>query len=98
LARYHQGLVVDVLQVPHHGSNTSSTTGFLAATSPSLALLSRGSENRYGHPADEVIKRFDRAGIKMMDTALTGQLNLASTAQGWTIETWADAGRRFWHR
>jgi hypothetical protein len=34
----------------------------------------------------------------MMDTALTGQLNLASTAQGWTIETWADAGRRFWHR
>ena len=98
LARYHQGLVADVLQVPHHGSNTSSTTEFLAATSPSLALLSRGSENRYGHPAADVIKRFERAGIKMMDTALTGQLNLASTAQGWMIETWADAGRRFWHR
>ena len=95
--RYGDDLKVDILQVPHHGSKTSSSLGFLAATEPLMALFSRGSANRFGHPAPEIKRRYERLGIRMLDTAERGQLNLETTAQGWSIDTFADTQIRFWH-
>ncbi len=95
--RYGDDLKVDILQVPHHGSKTSSGLGFLAATEPLMALFSRGSANRFGHPAPEIKRRYERLGIRMLDTAERGQLNLETTAQGWSIDTFADTQIRFWH-
>ena len=96
--RYGDDLKVDLLQVPHHGSKTSSGLGFLAVTQPLIALFSRGSANRFGHPAPEIKRRYERLGIRMLDTAERGQLNLETTAQGWSIETFADTQIRFWHQ
>ncbi len=42
-------LHADVLKVGHHGSRTSSTEPFLEAVSPSIALISAGFENSFGH-------------------------------------------------
>ena len=95
--RYGDDLKVDILQVPHHGSKTSSGLEFLAATQPLMALFSRGSMNRFGHPAPEIKRRYQRLGIRMLDTAERGQLDLETTAQGWSIETFADTQIRFWH-
>lgn len=40
----------DVLKVGHHGSDSSSTTAFLADISCEYAVISVGLDNTYGHP------------------------------------------------
>ncbi len=47
----------DVLKVPHHGSDSSSTSVFLNAVSPAAGVISVGEGNRYGHPHAEVLER-----------------------------------------
>ncbi|KKW14150.1 MAG: internalization-related competence protein ComEC/Rec2 protein [Parcubacteria group bacterium GW2011_GWA2_50_10] len=71
-----QGIYLDshVLKVPHHGSKTSSSESFLAAVSPSLAVIQVGADNRYGHPAKEVLDRFAAFGISVLRSDLQGDI------------------------
>lgn len=50
-----------VLKVGHHGSATSTTQRFVDAVAPSVAVISAGLDNPYGHPALEVTKRLQAA-------------------------------------
>ncbi|MCL2370153.1 MAG: MBL fold metallo-hydrolase [Firmicutes bacterium] len=45
---------IDVLQVGHHGSNSSSSPEFLRALTPTYAIISVG-QNTYGHPTGRVL-------------------------------------------
>ena len=47
----------DVLKVAHHGSATGTTRVFLRAISPAAAVISVGADNRFGHPAPDVVQR-----------------------------------------
>jgi competence protein ComEC len=60
------------LQVPHHGSKTSSGTGFLAALRPAYALVSAGYRNHFNHPHPAVVARYAQAGSDLMNTAQSG--------------------------
>jgi competence protein ComEC len=62
----------DVLKVAHHGSNTSTTSAFVEAARPSLAVISSGANNLYGHPSPEVLARLRRAGVSVLRTDLIG--------------------------
>ena len=75
-----------VLKVGHHGSATSSSAPFLEAVSPSLAVISVGEDNRFGHPDDEVLQRL-RAMLPHDRVLLTSQ-------QG-DVEVTTD-GHRLW--
>lgn len=65
-------LSCDVLKVAHHGSNTSSTDAFLDAAHPSVAVISCGKFNDYGHPHPETISKLTKRGIQIHCTAEQG--------------------------
>jgi competence protein ComEC len=74
----------DVLKVAHHGSRTSSSSAFLAAVRPQLALVSLGAYNRFGHPAPQVLARLDSVGARVVRTDRRGALVLKT--DGRTLE------------
>ncbi|MFH0846082.1 MAG: ComEC/Rec2 family competence protein [Patescibacteria group bacterium] len=72
------GLDVDVLKLGHHGSKTSSGEYFLGLTSPELAIISVGADNRYGHPSQEVLDSLNNLEIKTLRTDEQGTLIIQS--------------------
>lgn len=72
----------DVIKVPHHGSNTSSTPALVAAVSPEIAVVSCGEANRFGFPAAEVIERWQRAGARVLRTDRSGAIAVRIGADG----------------
>lgn len=65
-----------VLSVPHHGSKTASSAGFLDAIHPKIALVSAGYRNHFGHPHPDVVARFAERDIGLFNTADSGYLHL----------------------
>lgn len=78
LERYGERLAdLTVLKVGHHGSKTSSTKAFLETANPALSIFSTGKENRYGHPAAEVVERFRDLQLETVNTAELGTLEFS---------------------
>lgn len=73
LARYPQ-LSADILKVGHHGSRTSSTEAFLAQLGADTAIISCGSNNRFGHPHEETIARLDESKMSIYRTDQDGMV------------------------
>jgi competence protein ComEC len=71
-------LRADVLLVPHHGSKTSSSDGFLDAVQPREAWVQSGYRNRYGHPAEVVMQRYAERGIVVHDSPHCGAMTWRS--------------------
>lgn len=65
---------VDVLVAGHHGSAGSTTQELLNATSPQYTFISVGEDNRYGHPAEQVLQRLLIAGCKVYRTDIYGTI------------------------
>lgn len=59
---------VDVLQVNHHGSTTSTNQAFLDHLSPEIAIISCGDDNDYFHPHASVIDRLLSADVAVYQT------------------------------
>ena len=78
----------DVLKVPHHGSDSSSTRDFLSAVSPAAAVISVGEGNGYGHPHASVVERLRERVADSM---------LFQTAESGTVEFISD-GETLWVR
>lgn len=70
----HDDLRADVLQVPHHGSRSSSSFTLLHAVQPRYAFISAGYANAFGHPAAEIVERYRLAQIDLTNTAGSGML------------------------
>lgn len=62
----------DVLKVAHHGSDTSTSTSFLAKAAPSAAVICCGADNSYGHPSQSTLDNL--AGIPVWRTDLNGTI------------------------
>ena len=58
--------------VPHHGSRTSSTPAFLEAVAPRVALVQAAYRSRFGHPAPDVVARYEERGIEVVRTDRCG--------------------------
>ncbi|HUA79745.1 MAG TPA: DNA internalization-related competence protein ComEC/Rec2 [Dyella sp.] len=87
-----------VLQVPHHGSASSSSDDFIAAVKPAFAVVSAGWRNRFGHPRPEVMARYARAGVTVFNTAVDGavQIDFPAEAPASVTARWRLLERRYW--
>ena len=79
-------LEATVLKAAHHGSATSSTQPFLDAVQPEFVVVSAGAENKFGHPAPEVVERLTEA---------VGRENVYVTAEHGRVQFTTD-GDRLW--
>jgi beta-lactamase superfamily II metal-dependent hydrolase len=59
---------VDVLHQNHHGSQTSSSPGFLDALQPRAVILSEGTDNAFCHPEKGVVDRLRERGLAVFST------------------------------
>ena len=75
----YPNLKVNVLKAGHHGSKGSSSEAFLDQLEPSLALVSAGVNNRFKHPNDETLERFQERHIKVLRTDQDGAIRF----KGW---------------
>ena len=65
---------LEVLVVGHHGSKTSTCIELLHTTRPEIAVISVGDDNRYGHPANQVLQRLERYGCRILRTDEDGDV------------------------
>lgn len=80
-------LHADVLKVGHHGSNGSTSTAFVVAVQPRLAVISVGRGNPFGHPHPAVLERL--AGIEIWRTDQHGRIEVASDG----VKMWVKTAR-----
>jgi competence protein ComEC len=74
--RYGVSLSADWLKVGHHGSRTSSSAAFLELVDPTLATVSCGVRNRFGHPHPIALETLSKAAIRVLRTDRMGALEL----------------------
>lgn len=87
----------DLLLVPHHGSETSSTGEFIAAVAPRWAVVSAGADNRFGLPRDTVLQRYEYRQARILNTAETGMLRFALRREGLSLlEARRTRHARYW--
>ncbi len=71
----------EILHVSHHGSKTASSAAFLAKAAPTISIISCGFQNRYGHPAPEVLQELQAVSqVKRTDYDATLHLRLGRKA------------------
>ena len=80
-------LKVDVLQVGHHGSSTSTSYVFLNAVLPEMGIISCGVNNKYGHPHEETLSILRDAGVDVYRTDLLGTITVSSDGRNYTVAT-----------
>ncbi len=83
----------DILLVPHHGSQTSSSAAFLAAVQPRQAVIQVGYRSRFGHPNPAVLARYAAAGIPVVRSDHCGAWQWRASGAACT----RDVRRRYWH-
>jgi competence protein ComEC len=92
LAHAGGSLASTILKVAHHGSATSTTSAFLDAVAPRLALVSVGEGNQYGHPSAAVMRRLADAGATVLRTDQLGRVIVRSDGVSLEVEA---AGHRW---
>jgi competence protein ComEC len=83
LARHPRALLAaQLLKVPHHGSNSSSSAAFLEAVRPRLAVIPCGVGNRFGFPHRRVLERYRAVGATVARIDQLGAVGVRLQADG----------------
>ncbi|NOT12055.1 MAG: DNA internalization-related competence protein ComEC/Rec2 [Methylococcaceae bacterium] len=94
---YGENLKADILVAPHHGSKTSSTTGFLQFVHPDYVLIPAGYRNQFGHPHKEVLSRYSNIKATWLNTADSGAILINASDDSWAVKTWRETEDHYWN-
>lgn len=86
---------ITVVKVPHHGSLTSSTTEFIRALRPRVAVVSVGRANRFGHPVPIVLDRYREAGAEIFRTDRDGAVTIDTDGYSLDVHTFNGTTKRY---
>ena len=86
-AELAENLNAEVVKVAHHGSRTSSTDGFVAATHARLAIIPVGRTSMFGHPHPEVVNRWKKSGAEVLTTGQQGTITVKTDGRDLSVET-----------
>jgi competence protein ComEC len=98
LVREGEKLDSDILIVPHHGSKTSSIPAFISAVSPEVAVASLAKGGRWKLPDENVVKRYQKAGAKWLDTGHSGQVLFDVYPQSYQVSALRTRKGKTWYR
>lgn len=59
---------IDIFKVPHHGGKNTVSVSLLTKLDPSIAVISYGAKNKYGHPADQTTALLHKFNVKTLHT------------------------------
>lgn len=87
LAVHRDDLRADVMQVPHHGSKTSTLPDFVRRVQPRDGIISLGAGNPYGHPHPRVLNTLDEQRVRVWRTDIHGAVTVSSDGSAYEILT-----------
>ncbi|HFZ1096950.1 TPA: ComEC family protein [Klebsiella oxytoca] len=97
ISHYWQHLASTLIQVPHHGSNTSSGTALLRSVGGEAALASASRYNAWRMPSTKVKQRYRNQNYQWFDTPHQGQITVIFSADGWQIHSLRDQVLPRWY-
>lgn len=78
---------LDILKVPHHGSRYNLNNKFLELADPYLSVISVGKNNKYGHPAKEVLSMIKALKVKSLRTDEEGDIVVSLFSNYYQVST-----------
>lgn len=75
----------DILKIGHHGSSSSTCEAFLNSVNPKVAIISVGSNNKYGHPAASTLNLLKKYHAKIYRTDLLGNIIIKSDGSSFSV-------------
>ncbi|WNI78440.1 ComEC family protein [Enterobacter ludwigii] len=97
LSHYWRHLASTVIQVPHHGSNTSSSLPLVQRVEGRIALDSAARYNAWHFPSAKVIRRYRKEGYIWHDTPHSGQISVTFSQHRWQIQRVRDEYLPRWY-
>src|SRR5690625_156297 len=79
-----------ILQLGHHGSDTSSDPTFIQAVDPDVAIYSASADNAYGPPHPKVVSLIQDAGITLYGTNIHGTILETTDGKEYDVATKED--------
>lgn len=76
---------LDVLKVAHHGSEDPGLPELLNRSTPSLAVISVGAGNSYGHPTERTLEELRREDVSIERTDRDGEIEIKVFRSRWTL-------------
>lgn len=85
LIRQGTNLRAQILKIGHHGSRYATSSHFLEAIAPQVAIISCGAENKYGHPSQQVLDRLREKNVQIYRTDIQGVITITSDGKDFYI-------------
>jgi len=77
---------VECIKTPHHGSKNGMSQKLLSSLDLSIATISVGKDNQFGHPHKQILDMFSEAGVKIYRTDELGSIEIVSDGERYWID------------
>ena len=77
---------VQYIKVNHHGSKNGLSENLLKAFMPTLAVISNGRNNVYGHPHKEILGMLEKYKVKVLRTDQMGNVEVVTDGEKYWLK------------